>query len=350
MVHTASAEPQELYIYSNFAVGADDKLQHQGEKLQSVLGHFQSKCREADLRVSAQDSGRALSQYGEACRPFDAFVGEVGRRFARADGLQSVLGTSVYAVVGSGVLTAAMGIFPALFLAPPLWLLTMLSRTTWLGGLGSPAASEVGSSSGSASFSELLTEEWRTTTVNLGIGAEAVPTSDEDIVMYKHNSETPGVNSNCTWYAAAAVKTASGGKINIGSTLSLGNAGQWARNALAAITETDPLHDQYKQYSNVISGVDRVPNAGSVYCAGGHVAYVEEAKLVEKDGKQSLEVVLSEENYYYRSLGSFMGSEPVEVPGDTSVKRWRRTKIFSVVDGQVGEDQGLFIHFAYEEN
>lgn len=345
MAQRVSAEPQELCSYSDFAVEADNQLQREGSQLAGILESFERKCSESDMRVAASQPGSALGEYGRQSLLIDEQVGEVGRRFARADGQRmgasaefSLWKDDAQQVPLSAVVhrtTAVTGFMSVI--GSVVWLTKRIVEFFLNRGL----PDGIGGSTHDCAGPEKPLARTAATT------AEKVLALDAETDMYRRSSEVAGIQSNCTWYAAQAVKTASNGKVDIGSTLSLGDAGKWAEHARAAADEQHPDHKRYEQYKNLISGVDKKPTVGSVYCAGGHVAFVEDVELIEEDGQQYWEVVLSEENYYYSSKGVFAGSAAVEVPGHPEVKRWRRTKRFVITDGQVASDQGEFVHLNY---
>lgn len=180
--------------------------------------------------------------------------------------------------------------------------------------------------------------------------AERVPAYDPMEEGYWERYYRKGAfTSNCTWYAAAAVKNASNGRIDLnrGSSIHpvdtqlLGNGGEWASNARKILNSKSPDKESY------ISSVDKLPKPGSVYCKDNHVMFVEDAKLVEIDGKKQWQVTISEENW---SGNHYKGAERVEVPDHPEVRRWRRD-IFLPVDPndpQGALADGEFIHFNYE--
>lgn len=185
--------------------------------------------------------------------------------------------------------------------------------------------------------------------------------------------------SDCTWYAAAAVKEESKGKINLDdsnkdwksypeSTNNRGNvigkgwgsAGKWASSA-------DGLYGDYikanlEPSERIVAGEsDFSPKAGDVLCDTqmGHVAFVEQTWLSED--KSKIIIVVSEENAGYIKDGKILGvGSPVKSPSEAisifdaeTVKRYRRTIIFDNV-AQSGNAPSIssgnikFIHFNYD--
>lgn len=346
MSHTCSAEPERLFSYASYATTLDGQLEAQGRRLSGIVQTFERGCRESGLRLSTGTAGEGLASYAKDNLLGDQKVREVGLSFARADAQHMAspsastwrnegtqLSTRTWkraAVVASFVLFP--GVATAVWLIPKIYgFLRSIGQDTGIPRLGveQPAP----------------TPEPQKVVSAPTVKAENIPASDSAIRAYEHQSQAAGVLSNCTWYAAAAVRAASEGKINVGS-YSLGDASRWAVSARAAIDETHKEHNTYKRYQDAISSVDRMPSVSSVYCSGDHVAFVEEVRYLKKDGKQLAEVVISEENYYVTQV--FSGSKPVDIPDHPEVKRWRRTKQFEIVDGQIPSGQGEFIHLNYD--
>jgi hypothetical protein len=169
--------------------------------------------------------------------------------------------------------------------------------------------------------------------VPTGISYKAGKAIPDDGLYYRLGFDASGnPRSDCTWYAAAAVKQASGGRIDLNSSTrfgeSLGNATKWADNAEAY------AHDHP---NGPISGVDHVPHTGDVmWFASGHVAFVESATL-SSDGKNWI-LQISEED---ASGQGFKHSTQVDV-GD-GVLRWTRALTVPVA----GNEATKFIHFRY---
>lgn len=166
---------------------------------------------------------------------------------------------------------------------------------------------------------------------------------------YRGSSDTS--KSNCTWYAATALATYTGGKIDLHGVhgdYRMGDAVNWPVQAMNAKNNVDhPLH-------GFVTDVDKKPAAGTVITfdpkkggAGdvGHVAWVEEANVVMgKDNKKYWELVISEENY---GGGNWKGATKITT-GDETVKRWRRTVTYPVSenDGSEAVTDGIrFIHW-----
>lgn len=168
--------------------------------------------------------------------------------------------------------------------------------------------------------------------------------------LYSHYDETGKYKSNCTWYAAAAMKDASGGIIDLNSgkagpdannslfSTSLGDAESWGENART-----------FTEYKPYVSDVNKHPEAPSIFQDGGHVMFVEKASHIEIAGKKYWEVVISEENYYLKKYGPYATSVEVVIPGNTEVKRWRRTLTWEAKEGQdqFANTTGNFIHFTF---
>lgn len=183
--------------------------------------------------------------------------------------------------------------------------------------------------------------------------------SDAVALYYRGNGSSA---SNCTWYAASAVEKAHGIPLNSGKygetgtfSTSLGNGGEWADHAQAAIDENHPFHNKYKQYQQYISSVDAHPMAGTVYSTpgtkgnpAGHVMFVDEANLVEINGEKKWQLVMSEE--IYGGNNAYSGATKVEISDHPEVKRWTRTITLPVTDSGGAETDGRFIHFVDQSN
>jgi|GEM_PF-3177354 len=195
---------------------------------------------------------------------------------------------------------------------------------------------------------------------------EAVVGDDGQNKYYRHSyNET--YRSNCTWYAAAAVAEASDGTIDLqdyGADTgidNLGNGGEWAGEAREWIQDYDK--EGTPDNARMISGVDKIPQAGDVYCDNNyHVAFVEEVRT-SADGEK-IYVVVSEENagmsdgrYVGQPVGGSDNSVDIS-PADTgdggkAIKRYRRVIEFN--NASAGTDsppavQGDadFIHINYD--
>ena len=156
--------------------------------------------------------------------------------------------------------------------------------------------------------------------------AEKVPTDDKENTSYgRGNGKT---KSNCTWYAAEAVKTYTNGEV---LPSKWGNANEWIDSA---------------KNSPDVSEVNSIPSEGSVvvwnYEPYGHVGFVE--KVEYSDGK--VIITWSEENYggeqpYWENSKSEI------ITDDNDVKRWRITTEYPVnSDGEITSSKiEGFIHF-----
>lgn len=181
------------------------------------------------------------------------------------------------------------------------------------------------------------------------------PKTDADAVALYYRGDP--IKSNCTWYAAAAVNEVHGIPLNSGKygstgsfSSSLGHGGKWASNAEAALDENNPLHNTYKEYQPYINEVDKVPRPNSVLSLPGtikypegHVLFVEDVQLVEKDGKKYWELAISEENWGGENY--FPGAQIVEVSSDADVKRWVRSITLEMNSSGEAQTNGKFIHF-----
>ena len=135
--------------------------------------------------------------------------------------------------------------------------------------------------------------------------------------------------SNCTWYAAEAVKTFSNGKINLPNW---GNATNWANGANSYL-EKNP--------DGIVKSIDQTPQPGDIVQFNyGHVAFVESVET-RSDGKTY--ITWSEEN----ATGSQAwpsGSEQIDVNGEP-ILRWNQTHVFN--DAFVNRYNPQFIHLNY---
>lgn len=140
---------------------------------------------------------------------------------------------------------------------------------------------------------------------------------------------------NCTWYAAAAVKYASKGKIDLNNKNFIngwGNASEWVANA-----------NSYKKDhpEGFVEGVDQEPRAGDVaFIPSNHVAFVESARY--ENGKWI--VVYSEEGASgtHTTYAGEKGLEQITLNGN-KVKRWRVTQEVPKFT------KTWFIHFRYNK-
>ena len=188
----------------------------------------------------------------------------------------------------------------------------------------------------------------------------------DDITKQAYDRTVDNFNSDCTWYAAAAVNKAFGIYMNdLTKFPSLGNAGEWANNAHAAIDPTNKDHLKYQAFQPYISSVDKIPQAGSVYALpvsaaakfpDGHVMFVQNVTPAGNDakGNPQWKLVVSEENAGGAdTIRAMPGtnttlSQPLMKEG---VERWTRTFIFDPANGNIDPSKGdylssgEFIHF-----
>lgn len=150
--------------------------------------------------------------------------------------------------------------------------------------------------------------------------------------------------SDCTWYAAEAVKLASGGQIDLNEHNSgfgnWGNAGEWA-TAAATFAQNNP--------NGSVSGVDKIPWPGDVMEWPGHVAFVEKVRDIRDEGGNlsRYDVTISEE--MATGVGR-IGSTFVKPDEDQMglVKRWRTTLELEVTSNSEVAANVKFIHFDYK--
>src|SRR5205085_592228 len=107
-------------------------------------------------------------------------------------------------------------------------------------------------------------------------GAPNAPDYKDD--RYDRTGYSRSTVSDCTWYAAEAVKLASEGRIDLNSRNSgfgnWGNAGGWASGA-TAFARNNP--------GGLITGVDKIPHPGDIMESSDHVAFVEKVRPVQDD-------------------------------------------------------------------
>ncbi len=359
MTETISAEPEKLYQYADRAMQLDAELTGESNRLVGMLGAFAATCFEPES-VATGGIGEYLCSHAENLQSMEQWVRAIGRQFELADQLIFIIDDGgIDYWIGGGWFGGEIGSILVGILVPPDWLIRKLRlpRNEDVFDLEPP-------------ITELPV---RRPNISLRTKGEDVPGDDgrrtlkevpnpkekKDVALYYRGGKG---RSNCTWYAAAAIKQASNGKIDLNSgkygdqgsfTRSLGNAGEWATNARAAIDPNDPNHEKFKQYQDSITAVDNKPTVGSVYCLpvgdelpSGHVMFVEDVKEVEVGGKKQWQVVVSEENW---GGGHFKGAEPVTVPGSPDVGRWRRTITLDADpnDPAAASTNGSFIHFNY---
>jgi surface antigen len=178
--------------------------------------------------------------------------------------------------------------------------------------------------------------------------AQQVPAFDgrRNFNYYRSDGKT---NSDCTWYAAAAVEKAHGIPLNDnGKVPSLGNAGDWGKNAHAAIDLNNPDHQKYQKLEPYISAVNSHPEPGSIYVMppqkgfeSGHVMFVEQVKAIDLGGKKTWELVVSEENW--GGQDNIVGAKvQAAIP---NVERWTRTFTVAAANNGGISGSGEFIHF-----
>lgn len=373
-----SADPKLLDQFAEQCDNQDEALVHSANRLIRILEHFESRCTEPGIRVSASGLATELKNYSNSNLECNNQVRLVGDQFAKADG------QSLWLAMGLGPLqyweaNRLMSVlkdylrykFPIflIIMRSPAWLVNLITPTSWI--KGKSAQPDLVDQAQQPSVNPAPANVLDFTTA-----AEDI-TGDDNRYLHTVRKPTPANNpndavgfydrlnfggtfkSNCTWYVAAAVSHFSKGRINLNSgkygisgqfNSGLGSGGKWAANAKAAL--------EYKDY---ISAVDRIPEAGSVICFpdGGHVAFVEDVQLVEKEitieGKKTTKwmwnVTVSEENAIYtgKPTSVFKNSTEVKVDGYPDVKRWRRTiEFYTKIDNPheiIGDAE--FIHFNY---
>lgn len=171
--------------------------------------------------------------------------------------------------------------------------------------------------------------------------APSAPDYKDD--RYDRTGYSRSTISDCTWYAAEAVRLASDGRINLNDRNSgfgnWGNAGGWAAGA-AVFAKNNP--------GGLITGVDKVPHPGDVMEWPDHVAFVERVHPVQDEQGKLIRysLIISEE------VATGVGrkdSTPVKPEDDQNgvVKRWRSTLDLDVKDGTEISANLKFIHFDY---
>ena len=140
-------------------------------------------------------------------------------------------------------------------------------------------------------------------------------------------------DSDCTWYAAEAVKKASDGKVDITKTTWRAGA-YWAENAK-------------NDNSGLVQGVDQIPQAGDVMNikAGdsGHVAFVEKVVSINPDGSYTL--IISEESANGKIPNWAIEKNVSDVSTDSRNLRWRKT--ITINPEEKSSTKVNFIHFDY---
>jgi len=85
MVCASSAEPEKLIRFAEAMTEEDHRLQSTSRQLRGTLEHFERRCKEPGMRVSATHIADGVRGYGDQCEPTDGWVCDVGRRFSEAD-------------------------------------------------------------------------------------------------------------------------------------------------------------------------------------------------------------------------------------------------------------------------
>ena len=178
---------------------------------------------------------------------------------------------------------------------------------------------------------------------------EIVPIKDNENSFASSYSrqDSCGIKSNCTWYAAEAVKTYSNGKILL---TNLGGAIKWPTSAKS---------------NKYVASIDRIPEVASIIYLYhpskymlGHVAFVE--SVIYDNDSREYTITWSEESanipdspqncnpfYWHNS------NQRITVNNDEngSVYRWRITKSFDANDKGEVDESGYdiyFIHLIYD--
>ncbi len=149
--------------------------------------------------------------------------------------------------------------------------------------------------------------------------------------------------SDCTWYAAEAVKLASNGRIDLNDRKvpfgEWGNAGRWASRA-ENWGRANP--------GGPIIGVDKIPRPGDIVEWNSHLAFVEQVRGLRDEGGNLVRyhLTLSEENATGQSRPN---SQPLKLPDDPQnlIRRWRSTLDVEIKNGQEAANTMRFIHFNY---
>ena len=347
---TISAQPEKLIAYGNRAVNIDEMLISEGRSVLARLSAFEAKCTEPGFSMPVAHLATQLADYGQRCLPGDEKVRQTGLGFLRADSMAVGAAPAQYAAVAGA--TAQMflpaSIQPALFLASllsaPSWLRTQIARLPWLSARET-AHSQVASvspthatSAGNATASaSLAPQPLEVKYIRRAIRGEEVPLSVEDFGMMNPMTRGDGkTDSNCTWFAATALYTATGinlhaledpasaGKSEKKQRYPLGDAHEWrgkARNAL-----NDPSH----ALAPFVDAVNKTPKVGAVMVyqptspsPRGHVAWVEAVERLPAEGKlaERWKITVIEEHYG----GENKWAHVIEDLSQGNVKRWRRT-------------------------
>ncbi len=163
--------------------------------------------------------------------------------------------------------------------------------------------------------------------------------------LYDRIGYSWGIYSDCTWYAAEALRQASAGHINLNGRNfgNWGNAGNWfwgAKNYL----QRNP--------DGLIAGADKIPQAGDIIeWPGGHVAFVENVAEVRDDGGKLYRYLLTISEESANGQATNKNAVRVKLNDATGwVRRWRFIQAYSVSAG-TGVNEGVrFIHFNYDAN
>lgn len=81
----SSAQPFQLYRYSDVATRLDHELLAEARSLGACLQHFEATCREPGFALRASPLADALQAYARAAEPVDRWVHAVARGFEQAD-------------------------------------------------------------------------------------------------------------------------------------------------------------------------------------------------------------------------------------------------------------------------
>jgi surface antigen len=169
---------------------------------------------------------------------------------------------------------------------------------------------------------------------------------------YHHSFGGSPMNSNCTYYVAAAVKKFSGGNIDLQkepfTDQGQGDGGNWANEAREKMGPT-------LSFDPRIEDVNKTPEVGSIFCnpsGVGHVAFVQGVTEIKNENGiiTGFRITLSEENY--PSGNAINSDNPISISkvdnitGDTtpnsSVGRYIR-----VLEIKKDDPRFDFIHLDY---
>ncbi len=162
-------------------------------------------------------------------------------------------------------------------------------------------------------------------------------TSDGPDSNYWRHGFDKTTDSDCTWYAAEAVKKASGGKIDLPNKSTWGNAYTWAEKA----SEYKEIHPD-----GFVKGIDKIPQAGDVMVLNnnnqsGHVAFVEKVISSTPDGTYTL--VISEESADGKIPNWAIEKNRTNI--SSSNLRWQKT---ITIDSKGTKNVSVdYIHFKY---